>query len=89
VSRSGVAQTYAFLAFVCGSSCVHGVSCLDAKITVDVSMLRTLERGSAELFHFLGTTLRLSSFHNILKTSLPIYELQSRANCAQLCATPL
>ena len=32
---------------------------------------------------------RLASFHNILNILLPIYEPQSRANCAQLCATPL
>ena len=38
-----VAQTYAFLAFVCGSSCIHGVSSLDTKTTVDVSTLRTAE----------------------------------------------
>jgi len=30
----------------------------------------------------------LSWFHNILKRLLPIYEPQSRANYAQLCATP-
>jgi hypothetical protein len=40
-----VAQTYAFLAFVCGSSSVQGVSCLDTNIMVDVRMLRTAEEG--------------------------------------------
>jgi hypothetical protein len=33
-----VAQTYAFFAFVSGSSCVRGGSCCDANITVDVSI---------------------------------------------------
>jgi hypothetical protein len=44
-SRERVAQTYAFFAFVWGSSSVHGVSCLDANIMVDVPMLRTAEEG--------------------------------------------
>jgi len=30
---------------------------------------------------------KLTSFHNILNILLPIYEPQSRANDAQLCAT--
>jgi hypothetical protein len=38
-----VAQMYAFFAFVCGSSSVHGGSYLDAYIIVDVPMLRTAE----------------------------------------------
>ena len=46
---SGVAQTYAFLAFVCGSSCVHGDSCVDVNSTVDVSMLRTADEGKRRL----------------------------------------
>ena len=44
-----VAQTYAFLAFVCGSSSVRGMSCLDVNIVVDVSMLRTAEEGKLRL----------------------------------------
>ena len=39
----GRAQTYAVLAFVCGSSSVPGISRLDVSIVVDVPMLRTEE----------------------------------------------
>ncbi len=46
---SGVAQTYAFLAFVCGSSSVDGISCLDVNIMVAVSMLRTAEEAKLRL----------------------------------------
>lgn len=38
-----VAQTYAFFAFVCGSSSVHVMLFLDVNIMVDVPMRRTAE----------------------------------------------
>ena len=46
--KSG-AQTYAFFAFVCGSSSVRWVSCLDVNIMVDVPMLRTAEEAKMRL----------------------------------------
>ena len=48
-STERVAQTYAFFAFVCGSSGVHGISCLDVNIMVDVPMLRTAEEAKLRL----------------------------------------
>jgi hypothetical protein len=42
-------QTYAFFAFVCGSSSVRWISCLDVNIMVDVSMLRTAEEAKMRL----------------------------------------
>jgi len=44
-----VAQRYVFFAFLCGSSSVHGISCWDANIMVDVSMLRTAEEAKLRL----------------------------------------
>ena len=44
-----VAQTYAFFAFVCGSSSVHGISRLHVNIMVYVFMLRTAEEGKVRL----------------------------------------
>jgi len=41
--RVAQTQTYAFFAFVCGSSSIHGILCLDVNIMVDVPMLRTAE----------------------------------------------
>ncbi len=40
-----VKQTHAFLAFVCSSSSVHGISCLEVIILEDVAILRTAEEG--------------------------------------------
>ena len=47
-NSSGVA-TYAFWAFVSGSSSVRGISCLDVNILVDVPMLRTAEEAKLRL----------------------------------------
>lgn len=40
-----VAQTYPFFGFVCASSPVDLISCLNVNIMVDVAMLRTAEEG--------------------------------------------
>jgi hypothetical protein len=44
-----VAQTSAFVAFVCGTSRLHEGSCLEVNGAVDVSMLRTADEGIRHL----------------------------------------
>ena len=54
-----VAQTHAFLAFVCDSSSVHGVSCLDVKILVDIPMLKARRKAKcAHLCYLLRAAQR-------------------------------
>ena len=46
---SGVAQRYAFFAFLCGSSPVQKISCFVINAVVHVSMLRTAEEAKRRL----------------------------------------